>query len=83
VLAAYFVHCFGMDNAAELRHSDSDEVFLVDDEMMGDQGFEESAAMIKNGKILYPFLEGCGQSMTGRRRLDDLPDQQDNKPQPI
>jgi hypothetical protein len=71
VLTAYFVHCFGMEDAAELRHSNSDEVFHVDDEMTGDQGAKESAAMIKkqcnslpvlkqtgkNGKVLYPFLE--------------------------
>jgi hypothetical protein len=33
VLTAYFVHCFGMEDAAELRYSKSDEVFLVDNEM--------------------------------------------------
>jgi hypothetical protein len=71
VLAAYFVHCFGMDDGAEIRHSESDEVFYVDDDTMGGQGSKESATMIKKrhnslpalkqtdwqGKITYPFLE--------------------------
>jgi hypothetical protein len=60
-----------MEDAAELRHSKSDEVVLVDDETTGDKGSKESAVMIKkrcnslpiltqtdkNGKISYPFLE--------------------------
>jgi hypothetical protein len=71
VSAAYFVHCFRMDDAAEIRHSESDEVFYVDDDTMGGQGSKESATMLKKqrnslpvlkqtdrqGKMSYPFLE--------------------------
>jgi hypothetical protein len=71
VSAAYFVHCFRMDNAAEIRHSKSDEVFYVDGDTMGGQGSKESATMLKKwrnslpvlrqtdqqGKTSYPFLE--------------------------
>jgi hypothetical protein len=41
VSTAYFVHCFGMKDAAELRHSESNEVILVDDETTGGQGSKE------------------------------------------
>jgi hypothetical protein len=68
---AYFVHCFAMEDAAGLYHSESDEVILVDDETTGDPGSKESAVMQKKqhnslpvlkqtdrqGKISYPFLE--------------------------
>jgi hypothetical protein len=54
---AYFVHYFGMEDAAELRHSDSDEVFVVDDEMTGDPGSKESAVMIKKQRISLPVLK--------------------------
>jgi hypothetical protein len=68
---AYSVHYFGMEDTVELRHSESDEVILVDDETMGDPGSKELAAMMKKwrnslpvlkqtdrkGKIMYPFLE--------------------------
>jgi hypothetical protein len=32
-----------MDNAAELSHSESEEVFIVDDDMTGGQGSKESS----------------------------------------
>jgi hypothetical protein len=60
-----------MEDAAELHHSDSDEVVLFDDETTGGLGSKESAAMLKkrrnslpvlkqtdkNSKTSYPFLE--------------------------
>jgi hypothetical protein len=54
---AYFVHCFAMEDAAGLRHSESDEVVLVDDETTGDQGAKESAAMIKKRRNSLPVLK--------------------------
>jgi hypothetical protein len=60
-----------MEDVAELCHSKSDEVILVDDETTGGQGSEELATMLKkqcnllpvpkqidkNGKTLYLILE--------------------------
>jgi hypothetical protein len=60
-----------MDNAAELSHSKSEEVFVVDDDTTGGQGSKELATMVKKqhnslpvleqtdqqGKTTYPFLK--------------------------
>jgi hypothetical protein len=60
-----------MEDSAELHHSESDDVVLVDDKTTGVQGAKESAATIKkqhnslpvlkqtdkSGKTSYPFLE--------------------------
>jgi hypothetical protein len=56
-----------MEDAAELHHSDSDEVILFDDKMTGGLGSKESAAMLihclflsrqtRTAKRSYPFLE--------------------------
>jgi hypothetical protein len=57
VLAAYFGHCFGMDDAAEICHSDSDEVLFVDDETTGGVNPKESATMQKKRHNLQPVLK--------------------------
>jgi orotate phosphoribosyltransferase len=57
-----------MDNAAEIRHSESDEVFFVDDEMTGGQSFKESAAMLKKQRNSLPvFLSR--QTRTARQHI--------------
>jgi hypothetical protein len=46
-----------MDNAAEICHSDSDEVLFVDDEMTGGVDPKESATMQKKRSKSLPVLK--------------------------